>query len=370
MSEHKLRIHLPGLNGLRGIAALSVVISHTNLLPGISDFGLPPLFGFSIPLGAYAVTLFFVISGFLITYLLIKESDTINSINIPKFYIRRILRIWPIYYLFLMISIIILYIYGQQSDIIGKSLLFYIFFSANIPFIIKHGGIGLIFHYWSIGVEEQFYLFWPWIVKRYKSKLLLSTFILAVVFFFLKLLFWKIYGHESVLYKFFSVNRFDCMMIGAIGAILYSSSNSVFLSFFSNKGLQFLSWLLFVALSLNLFSLPLPIAHEVVSLGVLCIIVGQIKIKSRIINLEKNIFDFLGRISYGLYIIHPLVILILSKMFIHLEINRFVKYPLVYLSVIGVSVLISWLSYTYFESIFLRLKKTFAIVNSSSNMIS
>lgn len=91
-------IHLPGLNGLRAIAALSVVIAHSTQ-EGISDFGLPWLF--NIPLAGYSVTLFFVISGFLITYLLVNEFDRTDTVNVGKFYVRRILRIWPIYYLFI-----------------------------------------------------------------------------------------------------------------------------------------------------------------------------------------------------------------------------------------------------------------------------
>ena len=97
-------IYLPGLNGLRAIAALSVVIAHVSQ-EGIADFGLPRLF--DLPMAGYGVTLFFVISGFLITYLLISEIKKTDTVSVSKFYIRRILRIWPIYYLFILISVIV-----------------------------------------------------------------------------------------------------------------------------------------------------------------------------------------------------------------------------------------------------------------------
>lgn len=100
-------IFLPGLNGLRAIAAIAVVISHITLI--FSTFGSDfKLFGSddkgnpnAYLLASYGVTIFFVLSGFLITYLLILEKEK-KPINIKSFYIRRILRIWPLYYFYLV----------------------------------------------------------------------------------------------------------------------------------------------------------------------------------------------------------------------------------------------------------------------------
>src|SRR4051812_39270307 len=96
-------IHFSGLNGLRAIAALSVVIGHITM--ALKNFNLestilPVRENGAMPLAIYGVSIFFVLSGFLITYLLQSEKD-IQKIDIKKFYIRRILRIWPLYYLFL-----------------------------------------------------------------------------------------------------------------------------------------------------------------------------------------------------------------------------------------------------------------------------
>ena len=87
---NETKIYLPGLNGLRAFAALSVVIAHLSL-KGIADFGLPVVD--DIPMAGFGVTLFFVISGFLITYLLLIELDKQSNIDIKKFYVRSILRI-------------------------------------------------------------------------------------------------------------------------------------------------------------------------------------------------------------------------------------------------------------------------------------
>src|SRR5271155_5691395 len=101
----KQAVYFSGLNGLRAIAALSVVFSHTTT--SLNQFGLNPFIYGKFPdgttkttlLAAFGVTIFFALSGFLITYLLLEEKKT-KEINIKNFYIRRILRIWPLYYLY------------------------------------------------------------------------------------------------------------------------------------------------------------------------------------------------------------------------------------------------------------------------------
>jgi peptidoglycan/LPS O-acetylase OafA/YrhL len=98
-------LHLRGLNGIRAIAAVAVLISHISL--ALPLFGLDPLFTdkkgepAGVLMASYGVTMFFVLSGFLITYLLLQEKE-IQQIHIRHFYFRRILRIWPLYYLFLV----------------------------------------------------------------------------------------------------------------------------------------------------------------------------------------------------------------------------------------------------------------------------
>ena len=166
-------IHLNGLNGIRAIAALAVVVSHITL--SLDKIGLNPnIFGTfpdgsprGLDLAGFGVSMFFTLSGFLITYLLHTEKKKTNNISIKKFYWRRLLRIWPLYYMYIIICIAVLSFNGQ-STFIG-SLYYYIFQMANVPFILGTGGVGLLIHYWSLGVEEQFYIFWPWLVKNSNS---------------------------------------------------------------------------------------------------------------------------------------------------------------------------------------------------------
>src|SRR5438128_9910033 len=159
-------IHLPGLNGLRAIAALGVLLSHTVM--ALVDYNLKPLFG-SLPngrpaglsIGGYGVIIFFALSGFLITYLLLVEKEK-QPIDIKKFYVRRVLRIWPLYYFYLGLTFIIYFAFKLPYP---DTLPYYLFYTANIPFLLQ-STLPYVEHFWSLGVEEQFYVFWPWIIKK------------------------------------------------------------------------------------------------------------------------------------------------------------------------------------------------------------
>ena len=146
MNDTLTNVYLPGLNGLRAIAALSVVVSHITI--ALPDFGLEKIgdWGFA----AHGVTLFFTISGFLITYLLLLEKKK-QKINIKKFYARRILRIWPLYYSYLLITIVCLIAYSQFNT---KSILYYIFFfEKNTP--VTNNYLSYIILYSSISFNTR-----------------------------------------------------------------------------------------------------------------------------------------------------------------------------------------------------------------------
>ena len=365
MTSNKI-IYFPGLNGMRAIAAIAVVISHITI--SLKDFGLDPyIFGSfndgkpkGYILGGYGVSIFFVLSGFLITYLLKSEKDA-HSIDIKKFYMRRILRIWPLYYLYLIVALITILSFGFDLNI--KSLFLYTFYAANIPFILSIG-LPFVGHYWSLGVEEQFYLFWPWFIKK-TNRLILPIFIMIIVLIGVKSslhLFYPNSLFESIIH----VTRFHCMMIGALGAILLKNENTLFQRLMDNKLIQSICWIIMILVAINQFHFISFIDNEVISVVTLVLIVGQIRIKSRILNLENNFFDFLGKISYGIYVIHPLLIFFFSKIFIGIEINIYFKYITVYTSIISTTILLSYISFECFEKSFLKLKKNFVVIKSTA----
>lgn len=363
-------IYFSGLNGLRAIAAIAVLFAHTS--QSLTSFGLDALnFGTyangnprPFSLAQYGVTIFFSLSGFLITYLLLEEKRT-KEINIKNFYIRRILRIWPLYYLYFILSILTLILFDLPFD--KPSILFYIFLSANVPLIL--GGANFILgHYWSLGVEEQFYSFWPWIVKKSKS-ILKTTTILCIALIVLKCILRYIdirtnEGNMSFPYKILDTTRFQCMLIGAIGAILYFQNNNLLIRITNNLITQSISWIVIFLIAINKFHLASFIDHELISVVTVFLIMGQITKSNRIVNLDTSFFDFIGKISYGIYVIHPLIIFYLSEVMVFSNKNSIFNYLAVYVSVFLTTIILAQLSYTFFEKRFLVLKEKYSTISS------
>ncbi|MCB9283175.1 MAG: acyltransferase [Lewinellaceae bacterium] len=360
-------IFFPGLNGLRAIAALAVVVSHTTVELG--QFRLNPyLFGTldngnpkSLDLADYGVTLFFALSGFLITYLLLAESEH-KPINIQNFYVRRILRIWPLYYAYFLVAMILTLVW--RDHFYPYTTYFYIFFAANIPKILIQQ-IPLLSHYWSLGVEEQFYLMWPWGVKKNINRIIPVTILLILLFLVIKLIAHLIFPDsyfETTMY----IVKFDCMLIGALGAMIYFNRNKWFLKIVTHGGAQVLAWGALFLVAMNRFHFFAFIDHEIISGVTVVLIIGQIAAKHKIFNLNTNAFDFLGKISYGIYVIHPLVLVLLARLMADLSFGiPFFKYAITYVSVTGITILLAHLSYEHFEKRFLRMKGRFSTVRSA-----
>jgi peptidoglycan/LPS O-acetylase OafA/YrhL len=163
------------------------------------------------------------------------------------------------------------------------------------------------------------------------------------------------------------VTRFHCMMIGAAGAVFYHRKDISMIRMVDNKFCQAICWVVILLAAVNRFHIASVIDNEIISVITLCIIVGQIGVVNRVINLEGKIFDFLGRISYGVYVIHPLVILLFSLAFGNPALPVPLKYAVVYLGITGFTIGIAYVSYVYFENYFLKLKKDFTIVKSSAS---
>lgn len=361
-------VYLPGLNGLRSIAALSVVISHIALsirgfnlkiyLFGINEKGLPN----GWYLGSNGVTMFFVLSGFLITYLLLIESNKTN-INIKKFYIRRVLRIWPVYYLYFFVCLLVIFSIGENIGL--DAFFYYLLFAANIPFIFEFT-LPFLEHFWSIGVEEQFYLFWPWLIKKTKGNTFSIVLSIVVVINIIRyFLWWKYPYSEGAIFSI--VNRFDCMMVGGLGAMLFYEKNNVFLKVFDNKISNILSWILIMLMAFNVKFINAIVDTTIVTVISLVLIVGQINVKNRVINLDLPFFNFIGKISYGIYVYHILMIFIFSHLFKYIDLQENYKLFLVYCSVVSASIIVAYISYEYYEKYFIKLKNNFAVVKSSAS---
>lgn len=361
-------IFFPGLNGIRAIAAMAVVALHVTVY--MDRFGLSPYLIGRMPngnpkgidLATFGVTIFFALSGFLITYLLLAE-QVIQPISIRNFYIRRILRIWPLYYAYLLVALVVSRIGNVPHESISD--LFYFFFAPNVPksFQLRSDLLG---HYWSLGVEEQFYLFWPVFVKAFHRRLFIATAALLTAFMVLKVVGFYVFT-GSVFHTAVDVNRFSCMMIGAMGAYLYFHQQQGFIRFATHWSVQALGWLAIALAATNRFHLANIINHEVMACISTALIIGQAQ-GAGLLNLNTRVMDYLGKISYGIYVIHPLVIFSLGWLFYgRLSPENTFHYVLVYALCAGGTLLVAHLSYQYWEKPFLRLKGRYARVKSAAS---
>jgi peptidoglycan/LPS O-acetylase OafA/YrhL len=355
-------IYLPGLNGIRAIAAMAVVITHIN--NRLEYYGIPN--AALLDLATYGVTIFFTLSGFLITFLLLKELEKTNTIDVKKFYMRRILRIWPLYYVYL---IIVVFINGISN--IQWPILFYFFMIPNL----KNSFVGIVNtivgdkimtfmvgHYWSLGVEEQFYAFWPWIIKKSKN-LIYFLILFPIAFILLKLVLRLFHANYNIL-VFVNYTRFGCLVIGGLGAYLFFNNYNL-VQRFKSKWVEISAWLFFIIVAANKFHITSIIDHEIISLFTLIIIFNQIDNPNKIISLENKLFDYLGKISFGLYVYNPLVIYLMSYVFNYITItNIVIKKSVIYVLVILAIIFVAHISYNYFEKYFLKLKYKYTTLQS------
>ncbi|HXF83844.1 MAG TPA: acyltransferase [Anaerolineales bacterium] len=378
------RVYFPNLNGLRFIAALLVIVHHIEQLK--SMYGLPNVYSSSFIqiIGELGVVLFFVLSGFLITYLLLEEESRTGGIGIRNFYVRRILRIWPLYFLIILLALGVLpHIplftlpdYEKErvlSNLFAKVLL-YIFFLPNLvsPLfgIVPYASLT-----WSIGTEEQFYLVWPHVlkfVKKHRAALmfiiLFGYLLVARALFSDRTDFLPLKDALSAFWYTFSIAS---MAIGGFFAILLHT-NSPALKFFLNK---YLFYFALVFTSLMLYKgvyFPQVVIHgmkfpylykEFYSIWFGIIILNFAANRDILINLEIQPFNYLGKISYGLYMYHPIAITAALQTNLRLgPVSDALIYPLS----LALTILFAGLSYRYFESFFLNLKTNFASVLSGN----
>lgn len=364
------KIYFPNLNGVRFIAAILVVIHHIEQIKFMYGFENNWHLPFIEVIGKLGVVLFFVLSGFLITYLLLVEETKFNRIDVSRFYLRRILRIWPLYFFIVILAFFVLpnieiferpnfgkdVIYQQLS---GKLLLYFLFFS-NLALSV-FGITPFVSHTWSIGTEEQFYLIWPLVLRFVKrNRLLLMILIIALyllVHFFLQSSISNQVPFRNVFRGFWKLFNIDCMAIGGLFAVLHFQKNK--LVFFLKKPFIFFP-ILIVTIVFISFGIHFPWLHYEMYALLFGIIILNLA-TSRPTFLESSPLNYLGNISYGIYMYHPIaIVLALSFCKLIFEGPNGWMYPIS----IGLAIGFSALSYRYLESYFLKFKSKFTLIHS------
>ena len=168
-----------GLDGIRAYAVITVVILHLQLVIHWY-YESSPLYS----LVWHGVEIFFVLYGFLITHLLVKERTQFGNIDLKKFWIRRALRIFPLFYLFILSVILIGFFYDTNTSL--KQTLISAIYGFN--FVPRSEYNNLLGHTWSLAVEEHFYLIWPpFLILMLKKKISLQKILVVLIVFFIGL---------------------------------------------------------------------------------------------------------------------------------------------------------------------------------------
>ena len=380
-----VKIHFSGLNTLRFFAAYFVILHHGETIR--AKYGLSNFEDFSFfRNGSLAVSFFFVLSGFLITYLLLSELKKRQTIDLPKFYMRRVLRIFPLYYLLVIIGLIVIPIFlnvihfpnTQPYDTATGGVLFLFFLSFVVNSLYSSH---LLEPLWSIGVEEYFYIIWAPLFKFFKDKILKVIVGVIVVKSAIVLLFAsqnQIAAPLSIVRDILLSLKFELMAIGGLGAYAVFQSRSrvenavifkpivqilfltilvirIFASVFFTQNTTFIG-----DIYRFLFLTPLL---GIYTEGVLFLwLILNVSVNPKpLFRLNNPILEKLGEISYGIYMYQMLIIfgvvLVFKKMLLSLSLALSFAffYGVATLGVVGVS----WFSKRYFEDWFLKFKKKF-----------
>jgi peptidoglycan/LPS O-acetylase OafA/YrhL len=373
-------VYFPNLNGVRFIAAFSVLIHHTEQIKFL--MGIDNIYAnhFIKNLGKLGVGLFFVLSGFLITFLLLSEKNRRGDISTKDFYIRRVLRIWPLYFIIVLLGFFVFPAIPIFNEPLRNQYYFDADFFKRLPFFLLFlPNIGFVFYRapylcsqtWSVGVEEQFYAIWPWIIK---SKNPVKTFFkLLLIFLILLGIGWLYVFRISDLPEiskqkiedgcelFFSQFRILTMVIGGIGAYLIFSKKENILTFLFRKDVQIMVYSVLILMLGTGFHFP-GLNMEFYGIFFCFFILNVSQNSKSIIYLEQKLIHYLGKISYGLYIYHPAIIVLCVNSihyFLGKNINNTTFNIILYPTVLLLTILVCDLSFRFIETPLLKLKDRF-----------
>lgn len=372
--------HIPALDGLRGIAII-LVLAHHFLPPDQRDSGAYGWFARAIEAGWLGVDLFFVLSGFLITGILLDTKPSANYYQ--GFFGRRALRIFPLYYAVLFVLMIVIPLTGSRfavSEIAVHYWPWLVFYGANILIAIQHAWcLGTLSLYWSLAVEEHFYLVWPFVVKQCSVARLFAVCLGMVLTAVLLRLYF--YSHQADPLDYFSAYvltpcRCDSLVIGGLVALAARRPNSAFL--LRSVVLPLASWSGGVLLAMFVIQGGADRGHwfwQIPGFTLAAIaFAGAVAttlpaVSGRVFEgirtaLSLRILRAFGKYSYSLYILHQLVrprieAAVPVQPFIDAVGSRILGVSLYLTVVISLCLPLSMLSWYCFEQWFIKLKDYF-----------
>jgi len=364
----------PELDSLRFVAFLGVFLFHS--MPHVAEFyaayGIPAsvvsVICGAISSGACGVDLFFALSAYLITSLLLRERETTGRLDVRNFYIRRILRIWPLYFGFILFAFVVPLAVKSQHHLDLRYVAGFVLLVGNWVYVLY----GLPLHsfalpLWSISVEEQFYLSWPLIVRKTSRQMMAALAVLLLMVANLTRVTFAFRGSHQAAFEYSTLTRLDPIAMGILLALIahrlprFTTVQRLALLFASGAAL------VLVGMYCGLY--PLDditvnrwgeiIGRPVVAFASIAMLLAILGV--RWMWIRNTALLYLGKISYGLYVVHSLGLKIASVLIQPEGLFGYVAQVGIGLTV---TTILAAISYEYLETPFLHLKERFAHIAS------
>jgi peptidoglycan/LPS O-acetylase OafA/YrhL len=369
------RFYRPELDSLRFFAFLAVFLFHvTPRDPAayarysfVPQALVPWICGIARA-GAFGVDLFFALSAYLITGLLLREKEVRGHVDVKAFYARRILRIWPLYFSFIAIAVAIP-IWDHTQKLPWPYVAGYLLLAGNWVYAFKGLPASVAIPLWSISIEEQFYLFWPPILRRITRRKLVYVVIALLLLANLARIALVAAHASGAAIEYNTFARIDPIALGILVACLLGD-RSPRLSPGMRFALTFAALLTLAAIGtyghLNAPESLAPVIGTLVGRPLVALASGALLVAfigaagpARILTSRGLVY--LGKISYGLYVYHMAGVLIAEHI---LRNNSGGRHRGAVLLGFLLTIAFSAISYRWFESPFLRLKDRFAVIRS------
>jgi peptidoglycan/LPS O-acetylase OafA/YrhL len=360
------RWYRPELDCLRFFAFFAVYIYHT--MSGDAAYysarhiPFATLVASAASAGRFGVDLFFLLSAFLITELLLREQEEYGTVDIRSFYVRRILRIWPLYFLGLLIGLLVPLFDASEYFPVKYAAAFVFMFGNWLP-VLGFRLQSVMWPLWSVSLEEQFYLMWGAFIYKSSGRrmLLCAAAVLLVVAPVSRLLLLPMARerHSEVVVSSNTFARLEPLALGIASATLLSKRRQSFgwawrLCFLAGGCVLWLT----AGHFLNLTKSFMLLGYPAIALGALLIFLSVFGSP-----LAPGWLRYLGKISYGLYVFHLLAIHYSIRL-LGGQVHTLRAFSAYWSLGLASTLVLAALSYRYFESPFLRLKERFTRIQS------
>lgn len=371
------RIYFQNLDILRFIAAYMIVLLHC-FFGWKTKFGNPDFITSTFSGSAldkleinfhnfsFGVDIFFIISGFLITYLLLSENEKTGKVDILKFYIRRALRIWPLYFLMILTGPLLSYFFFEQSP----GYLYQFFFLGNFDIISQGMKSVATSHLWSICIEEHFYLFCPLLVAFIPIKRLPQV-LLGIIFISILFRAYLTTLHEyyGIIVYVHTLSRIDVLALGSLFGYLFYHKK---LQFNDPLPVRLIIYFIFLFSFFNVdynecgtvFTATMKKYFFVLMVAYWAgnfLFNPDAKFAAR----KPTIFHQFGKVSYGIYMFNPVIVFLVLQLFAKFSFQNY----FLFLALVHVLIAVATaISYRFLELPFLALKEKYAVIKSGGEI--